>query len=54
MAQQLTNPARIHEDEVSIPGLAQGVKDLGLPTSCGVGHRHGLDPPMLRLWCRQL
>ena len=19
---------------------------------CGVGHRHGLDPMLLRLWCR--
>ena len=28
MAQWLTNPTRNHEVEGSIPGLAQGVKDL--------------------------
>ena len=31
MAQQLTNPTRIHEDVGLIPGLSQWVKDLVLP-----------------------
>ena len=40
MAQWLTNPTRNHEVECSIPGLAQGVKDLALVTvSCGVGRK---------------
>ena len=30
MAQQVKNPTRIHEDEGSIPGLAQWIKNLVL------------------------
>ena len=54
MAQWLMNPTRNHEVEGFIPGLAQWVGDLALPVNCGVGHRCGLDPVLLWLWCRQM
>ena len=47
-----TNPTRNRDVAGSIPGLAQWVKNLVLPWSCGVGHRHGLDPVLLWLWRR--
>ena len=37
---------------VMIPGLAQAVKESDVAVSCGVGHRRGLDPALLWLWCR--
>ena len=43
------NPTGNHEVSGLIPGLVQWVKDLVLPVSCGVGHRCGLDPMLLRL-----
>ena len=47
---QLLNSTKIHENEGSIPGLTQWVKDLELPLSCSVGHRHSSDSALLWLW----
>ena len=52
VTQWLTNPTSIYEDADSNPGLTQWVKDVGIAMSCGVGHRCGLDPLLLWLWCR--
>ena len=43
MAQWLMNQTSIHEMWVR-PWLAQLVKHLALPVSCGVGRRHDSDP----------
>ena len=50
MAQQVKNPASIHEAAGSTPGLAQWVKGSSVAMSCGVGCRCSSDPVLL--WCR--
>ena len=50
MVQWVKNATSIHGDAGLISSLSQWLKDLALPAeSCGVGHRHGLDPALLWL-----
>ena len=44
MAQQVKNPASIHEGVGSIPDLTQWVKGSSIAMSCGIGHSHCSDP----------
>ena len=46
----VANLTSIHEDLGLSPSHAQWIQDLSM--SCGVGHRGGLDPELLWLWCR--
>ena len=47
-----TNLTSTHEDVGLILGSAQWVKESGIAVSCGLGHRCGLDPTLLWLWCK--
>ena len=48
----VTNLTSIAEDAGLISGLDHWVKGSGVAVSCGVGHRRGLGPTWLWLWCR--
>ena len=52
MAQWLTNLTRNHEVVGSIPCPCSVGQGSGIAMNCGVGHRRGLDPALLWLWCR--
>ena len=45
MAQQVMNPTSIHEDVDFIDCCPHSL-------GCGVGHKWGLDPTLLWMWCR--
>ena len=47
VAQQVKNPASIHEDVGETPGLVQWVKDPALPQAVAEGHRFILSPALL-------
>ena len=48
------NSTSVLEDAGLIPSLTQWVKGSGVDMSCGVGHKHSLDPALLWLCCRPL
>ena len=52
MAQWLMNPTKNHEVAGLIPGLNSAGQGSSVSVSCGVGHRCGSDPSLLRLWHR--
>ena len=52
VAEQVKNPASIHEDVGSISSLTQCVKDPSTSASWGIGRRCSSDPALLWLWHR--